>query len=119
MSIIAEVAVTIQQLFGVIAETVAKDHPVILRRRKFTAASLAQTFVFGFLDQPDADDEKLAQTAALFGPPVTPQAVEQRFTDRTARFLEALFRAATRQVVAARRAVGPRAGALHRGRPSG
>lgn len=107
MSIIAEAAVTIQQLFGVIAETVAKDHPVILRRRKFTAASLAQTFVFGFLDQPRADDEKLAQTAALFGPPVTPQAVEQRFTDRTARFLEALFRAATRQVLAARQPLAP------------
>src|SRR4051812_28387924 len=107
MSIIAKVAATMQQLFGTLAEAVAQDHPVILRRRKFTAASLAQTFVFGFLDQPDAYDEKLAQTAALFGPPVTPQAVEQRFTDRTARFLEALFAAATRQLVAAQHELAP------------
>jgi hypothetical protein len=107
VNIITKVAAAIQQLFGVIAETVAKDHPVILRRRKFTTASLAQTFVFGFLDQPDADDEKLARTAALFGPPVTPQAVEQRVTDRTARFLEALFGAACRHLVAAQSALAP------------
>ena len=40
---------------------------MVLRRRKFTTATLAQTFVFGFLSQPRASDEELAQTAGLFG----------------------------------------------------
>jgi hypothetical protein len=111
MGIIAKVAATMQHLFGAMAEAVAPQHPVVRRRRKFTTASLAQTFVFGFLAQPDADEETLAQTAALFGATVTPQAVAQRFTDRTAGFLEALFRAASRQVVAAQGALAP---LLHR-----
>ena len=80
---------------------VAKDFPVVLRRRKFTAATLAQTFVFGFLAQPDASDEELAQTAALCGVEVTTQAVEQRFTPRLAAFLEALFRQAIRHAIGA------------------
>ncbi len=107
MGIIANVAIRVQALFGTLAEAVAAEHPVILRRRKFTAATLARTLVLGFLADPDADDETLARTAASCGVVVTPQAIEQRFTDRTARFLEALFRAASRQLVASQGTLAP------------
>jgi hypothetical protein len=107
VAIIAKVSATVQALVGAMAEAVAEHHPVVLRRRKFTAATLARMFVFGFLADPDADDERLARTAALWGVAVTPQAVEQRFTDRAAGFLEALFRAASRQVVAGQVALAP------------
>jgi hypothetical protein len=89
------------------AEDVAKRSPVILRRRKFTTATLAKTFVFGFLNHPRASDEELAQTAGLFGVHVTTQALEQRSTPRLAAFLEALFRQATGHVIGAQKALAP------------
>jgi hypothetical protein len=89
------------------AEDVETTHRVVLRQRKFTLASLAQTFIFGFLAKPQANDEELARTAALFGAAVTPQAVEQRFTDRLVDFLEALFRKATQHVVKAQTTLAP------------
>jgi hypothetical protein len=107
MGIIAKVSAAVQAIFGTMAEEASKDHPVVLRKRKFTTATLAQTFVLGFLARPRASDEELAQTAALCGVEITPQAIEQRYTDRLAAFLEALFRRATRHIVAAQTSLAP------------
>jgi hypothetical protein len=107
MAIIAKVSAAVQSLFGTMAEAVAEEHPVVLRRRKFTTATLAQTFILGFLAKPRASDEQLAQTAALCGAEVTAQAVEQRFTPRLADFLEALFRRATRSIVGSQTPLAP------------
>lgn len=107
MGIIAKVSAAVQSLFGAMAEEVAKDHPVVLRHRKFTTTTLAQTFILGFLAKPRASDEELAQTAALCGVEVTTQAIEQRQTTRLAEFLEALFRRATRCVVRSQITLSP------------
>jgi hypothetical protein len=107
MGIIAKVSATVQALFGTMAEEVANDHPVVLRRRKFTTATLAQTFIFGFLAKPRASDEELAQMAALCGVEVTTQAIEQRHTAQLAEFLEALFRRATRCLVRSQKTLAP------------
>jgi hypothetical protein len=107
MGIIANVSTAVQALFGTMAEEVAKDHPIVLRRRKFTTATLARTFILGFLAKPRASDEELAQTAALYGLGVTTQAIEQRHTARLAEFLEALFRRATQCVVKSQATLAP------------
>jgi hypothetical protein len=107
MGIITDVASAVQRLFGEMAEEVAKDHPVVQRQRKFTTATLAQTFILGFLAKPRASDEELAQMAALCGVTVTPQAVEQRHTPQLAEFLEALFRRATQEVVKSQKCLAP------------
>jgi hypothetical protein len=107
MGIIAKVSTSVHALFGTMAEEVAQDHPVVLRHRKFTTATLAQTFILGFLAKPRASDEELAQTAALCGVEVTTQAIEQRHTTRMAEFLEALFRRATQSVVKSQTALAP------------
>lgn len=107
MGIIAKVSAAVQSLFGTMAEEVAREHPVVLRQRKFTTATLAQTFILGFLAKPRASDEELAQTAALRGVEVTTQAIEQRHTARLAQFLEALFRRATQCVVKSQTALAP------------
>jgi DDE family transposase len=107
MGIIPKVSAVVQSLFGAMAEEVAEGHPVVLRRRKFTTATLAQTFVLGFLAKPRASDEDLARMAALRGVVVTTQAVEQRFTPRTAEFLEALFRRAVQDVVKSQARLAP------------
>jgi len=99
MAIVTKVVAAVQGLLGAGAEEVAKDSDVIQRQRKFSASTLARTFVFGFLDNPDASDEDLAQMAARCGVEVTPQAVEQRFSIRMVAFLEGLFRRAMGCVV--------------------
>lgn len=107
MQIIAKVAAVVQFLLGDWADEQAKESGVIQRRRKFSAATLARTFVYGFLANPDASDEELAQCAGLCGVEVTPQAVEQRFTPRLVAFLEGLFQRAVRCVVGTETALAP------------
>lgn len=107
MEILAKVGGALQRLFGEMAETAAAESGVIQRTRKFTALSLARTFVLGFLQTPTASDEKLAQMAVQCGVAVTPQAIEQRHTPRLVDFLERLFRHATKLVVGSDRALAP------------
>src|SRR5207302_7855136 len=87
VEIIAKVGVALQQLLGPITQEAAQTSGVIVRRRKFTALSLARTFVLGFLQNPDASDEDLARIAAQCGADVSPQAIDQRFTPKLAAFL--------------------------------
>jgi hypothetical protein len=107
VGIVGHVAAALKQLFGPLADAAAQTAGVIVRRRKFTALSLARTFVLGFLQKPDANDEQLAQVAAPCGAAVTPQAIDQRQTSKLAAFLEELFRKALRIVVATDRLLAP------------
>jgi hypothetical protein len=103
MSILRQATAALKRLFGPLAEEAAHDSGVIIRQRKFTPLSLAQTFALGFLHNPNASDEELARIAAQSGAPVTPQAVDQRQTPTLAKFLEGLFRRAIPTVVGAER----------------
>jgi hypothetical protein len=96
-----------QSLFGTSAEQAASDSDVIVRERKFTATSLAATFVLGHLANPQASFEQLAQMSAAVGTPLTPQAVEQRFSDRLVQFLRGLFNKAIQTQVPAQRVLAP------------
>jgi hypothetical protein len=99
MEILAKVGDALQGLLGQIAQEAAKESGVIARLRKFTPQSLARTFILGFLRDPNASDEKLAQMAVQCGASVTPQAIEQRHTPKLVDFLEKLFRGATTTLV--------------------
>lgn len=108
MEILAKVGGVLQRLLGKeIALAAAQDSGVIQRRRRFTALSLARTFVLGFLRDPRASDEKLAQMAAQCGAAVTPQAIERRHTLKLVDFLQKLFRGATKLVVGSDKALAP------------
>jgi hypothetical protein len=111
VSIIAKVGDALQRVFGEIAESACQASCVIRRERKFNACSLAKTFVLGFLQNPSASDEELAQMAAQCGAEVTPQAVDQRHTPALVQFLECLFRGAVRLVIGSDQALAP---ILHR-----
>ncbi len=107
MQIIARAGVVLQALFGPLADESARVSGVIVRRRKFTASTLARTFVLGFLKKATASVEDLARMAAQAGTPVTPQAIDQRHTPATVRFFKELFSRATKQLVAADRVLAP------------
>ena len=91
MRMVTKLVAAVQSLRGVRAEEVNQQSRVICRIRKFDATTLARTFGLGFLEKPRATESDLAQTAALCGVRVTPQAVAQRFTPALADFLEGLF----------------------------
>lgn len=107
MEILAKVGAALQQCFGTLVQRAADSSGVIGRQRKFTARSLARTFVLGFLENPKASDERLAQIAVSCGAEVTPQAIEQRYTPRLVAFLQTLFREATQLVVGSTKALAP------------
>jgi hypothetical protein len=99
MDMVQKVSQTVQMLFDELAEEVGEMCSVIKRKRKFTAATLARTFVFGCLQDPKSSDEQLAQMAAVLGVTVTPQAVEQRYSPELVHFLQKLFERAVCLVV--------------------
>jgi len=108
MGILAKVGDALQRLLGKpLAQAAAQDSGVIQRTRRFTPVSLARTFVLGFLRNPKASDEKLAQMAAQCGAAVTPQAIEQRHTPKLVAFLQKLFQGATQLVVGSSKALAP------------
>ncbi len=107
MGIIARVGAALQELFGNIAEEAATTSGVIVRKRKFDGVSLGRTFVLGYLQNPKASDEALAQIAVQCGVEVTPQAIDQRHSPKLVEFLKTLFREATKVVVGSDKALAP------------
>jgi hypothetical protein len=107
VGILAKVGVSLQRLFGETTQAAAEVSGVIQRQRRFSGVSLAQTFVLGFLRNPSASDEELAQMAAQCGVAVTPQAIEQRHTSRMVKFLQELFTRATKVVVGSDKVLAP------------
>jgi hypothetical protein len=79
----------------------------VRRVRKFSGATLVQTLVFGFLGQPDATVEALAQTAAGLGVPISLQALARRFTPALADCLAGCLAAAVAALVTAEAAAVP------------
>jgi hypothetical protein len=107
VKIIAKVGAALKELFGTIAEEASQTSGVIVRKRKFTGLSLARTFVLGFLHNPEASDEELAQMAVQCGVEVTPQAIEQRHSPKLVKFLKELFCGATKVIVGSDKALAP------------
>lgn len=68
---------------------------------KFTASTLVQTLVFGWLAHPDATLEQLTQCAARVGVTVSTQAIDQRLNLCTAKLLQHLLGASMQHLIAA------------------
>jgi hypothetical protein len=92
-----------QTLLTTTTETVAATLHYAKRpdRAKFTPSTLVQTLVYGWLAQPGATVEQLAQMAARLGVEVSAQAIDQRFTTITATLLHHVLTASIQQLVAA------------------
>lgn len=103
MSTIPQVSEALQTLLTTTAQ--AADTALHFTKRpdiaKFSAATLVQTLVFGFLAHPDATVEQLAQTAARVGVSVRPQAIDQRFTFASATLLRTVLTGSLEHAIAA------------------
>jgi hypothetical protein len=88
---ITQLATVLKTLLIDEANTLAKEFHVIKRCRIFTGSSLVQTLLFGWLNQPRASIDQLAQMAAKCNAPVTKTALEKRFTPELAQLLRRLI----------------------------
>jgi hypothetical protein len=88
---LAHAAARLQELLTAQAEQAAWDSGACQRCSPLAGATLIQALVLGYLADPGAALEDLAQTAALLGHPVSPQAIDQRFTPQLADCLQRLL----------------------------
>ncbi len=91
----------LRKLFFVEANQLAAQAGVIQRQRVFSGASLLQLLVFGWLKHPQAGPSQLARFAGSLGLKLSKQAVEERFTRRTANWLLAVLRRGVQFLVCA------------------
>jgi hypothetical protein len=91
----------LQTVLTNVANAAARTSGFIRRQRQVTGAGFVQALVFGFLANPQATLEQLAQSAATVGIPISPQGLDKRCTQAAASCLQQVLEAALQQVVAA------------------
>jgi hypothetical protein len=89
MSIISEMASSLQTALGASLDELGRRTGVIQRQRKFTGASLLKTMVLTLLKSPGAKVDAFVATAAQLGVTVTAKAIDGRFTDKLVASLRA------------------------------
>jgi hypothetical protein len=92
MTSIPRLSGILRTLFVTEANQLAKQAGVIQRQRVFSGASLVQLLVFGWLTNPQGGSSHLARFAGSLGQHLSKQAIEERFTMRTAEWLLAVLR---------------------------
>ena len=101
MIILSELATSLQTLLTDEAEAAAREAGWVRRCRQFSGATLVQTLVLGWLSNPRAPSDGLADVAADLGVHVSPQAVDKRFTPAGTHCLARVLTQALQRVVAA------------------
>ena len=107
MNTIPQVAQAMQALLMDRADELGREVGFVQRLRKLSGSKFVQTLVFGFQAEPDATYEDLSQGAATVGVVLSPQGLEQRFTETAARLVQRVLACAVEQVIASRPAAIP------------
>jgi hypothetical protein len=100
MSIIPDVAVSLQSALGPELDEIGRRTGVIQRLRKFAGASLLKTLVLTLMKRPNAKTDDFVATAAQLGVLVSAQAIEKRFTSKLIDFLRAVLKHVLEHAVA-------------------
>src|SRR5438093_2141198 len=98
---IPQVAKVLRTVLTSTANRAARATRFVQRRSKLSGAKFVQTLVFGWLANPQATYEELAQTAAPLGGQISPQGLAERCSERAAQCVERGLQAAVQQVSAA------------------
>lgn len=107
MSTIPQVAQAMQAVLMDRADELGREVGFVQRQRKLSGGKFIQTLVFGFQAEPNASYEDLSQSAATVGVAVSPQGLEQRFTETAAQLVQRVLACAVEQVIASRPAAVP------------
>jgi len=100
MSKLSQVPQALQNLLNETARRAGADSGFVQRRSKLTAEGFVKTLTFGWLANPSASLQQLAQTSALLGIDLSAQALDQRFTKRAAECLRQVLESAVTNLVA-------------------
>lgn len=98
MASITEVASAMRNILTEYAERVERGTGFVERASKMGGAEFVQTLSFGWLSNPDATLEELAQAAATIGVKISAQGLDQRFTESGARLLKKVLDEAVTQL---------------------
>ena len=101
MGNITPIAQAIQAVLGQTADQLGRDTGFIQREVKLTGSSFVKTLVFAFQANPAASYGELSQTAAALGVAISPQGLEQRFSEEAAHLVRKTLEAAVAQGVEA------------------
>jgi Transposase DDE domain len=101
MTTITQVGQSMQVILHENAHQIGRTSGFVQRQSKFGGAELAQTLVFGWLANPQASLEELAQTAAEVGIRMSAQGLDQRLGERAADCLQQVLHQAAQQMVQA------------------
>lgn len=101
MTSIPRLSGLLRHLFVVEAARLGQEAGVIRRQRVFSAASLLQLLVFGWLKNPQGGPSSLARFAGSLDLRVSKQAIEERFSMCTAEWLLAVLRRGVQLLVCA------------------
>jgi Transposase DDE domain len=101
MTSIPRLSRILRRLFVAEANQLAREAGVIQRQRVLSGASLVQLLVFGWLTHPQGGPSHLARFAGSLGLKLSKQAIEERFTRRTADWLLAVLRRGVQFLVCA------------------
>ena len=101
MTSLADLVPVLQTLLTATADQAGRESGLIRRVRVFSGATFVQTLVFGWLGQPDATLDNLAQAAATLGVSVTGQGIADRFSPQSAACLARVLAAAIQQTITA------------------
>lgn len=96
-----DIAQALQTVFVTTAAEAARQTRFVQRESKLTGPLFVQTLTFGWLCNPHATLEELAQTAADLGVSISAQGLDQRFSRRAADFLLVVLQDAVSRVVTA------------------
>ena len=99
MTSIKQVSQTMQRILCEQADQVARETGFVQRESKMGGAEFVQTLVFGWMSNPQATLEELAQTAADVGVAITAQGLDQRFTKVGAACMKSVLEQAVSQLV--------------------
>jgi Transposase DDE domain len=101
MSNLAHLPHTIQKLLNDEARQAGFSSGFVRRRSKLSAEVFVQCLTFGWLANPSASLQQLAQTASVCGADISAQALDQRFTPASAACLKQVLEAAVAEVITA------------------
>lgn len=99
MNTIAQIAKAMQTVLTTTADRLGRKVGFIQRSGKLDGGSFVQTLVFAFMDKPQATYEDLSQSAAVIGLEISPQGLEQRFTDAAVELMKQVLHGAVRQII--------------------
>ena len=93
------VARALQSVFLSNSDTAARQAGFTRRESKLTGSVFVQTLTFGWLHNPNATLEELAQVAGSLGVPISPQGLDQRFGPQAAALLQQVLQDAVLRVL--------------------